>query len=89
MRFHAAIIIMRKLERRVAYGEAPSVGIKAKIHSADSKKRTPKSIDINATANDRRGDFLMPTRSKGTPIYVTAFISRVTSLITAFSGTIK
>ena len=63
MRFHAAIIIMRMLERRVTYGEAPSARITAISHTDVSTKRTPKLKVKSATADDRRSDFLIPTSS--------------------------
>ena len=63
MCFHATITSMRKLERRVAYGEAPSVADNAMIHSFVGIKRTPKPNVIRVTADDRRGDSTIPIPS--------------------------
>ena len=56
----ATITSMRRLERRVAQGEAPSEAEMVISHSVASIKRTPKHIVSSATADDRRVDVLIP-----------------------------
>ena len=77
------------LERRVAYGEAPSVAVTVTSHRVVSRKRTP-MLSVNmATADDRRVDVLIPILTVYTTIpYVATFIGRFTRAIT-FSDTIK
>ena len=79
---------MRRLERRVAYGEAPSAAVTAIIHMVESSKHTPKPIAISVTADDRCGDFLIPFFNVETLPYEGTFIGSVIN-VTTFSGTIK
>ena len=80
---------MRRVERRVADGEAPSVEVIANSHSEVSMKRTPKLNGISVTADERRMDVLIPNTSIAAFPYVTAFIGSGTSIPTTFSVTIE
>ena len=80
---------MCRMERRVAYGEAPSAAAKGFSHKEVSMKRTPKLRFINITADERRVDFLIPILTVYTTIpYPATFIGRLTRAI-PFSDTIK
>ena len=82
---------MCRMERRVAYGEAPSVAAKGTSHRVVSMKRTPKLRFISMTADDRRVDVLIPILTVYTTIkYPATFIGSVASKHTiTFSDTIK
>lgn len=80
---------MCRVERRIAYGEAPSEAVIVISHRVVSLKRTPKLRVVSTTADDRRVDLLIPILTVYTTIpYPATFIGRFTRAI-PFSDTIK